>query len=74
MKSHPAFDSWSCPFSSQNRFLPLRAIDTFVCMPLPLMPVTGLGRKQAVISIRAATWRDNSLYSCTWSAAMHASA
>ena len=61
MNSHPALDSWSCPFSSQNRFFPFRATETLVCIPLPLTPVSGLGRKLAVMSIRAATWRDSSL-------------
>src|SRR5690348_17784654 len=47
---------------SQNRFFPFRDTETLVCMPFPLTPVTGLGRKHAVMSIRAATWRDRSLY------------
>ena len=39
----------------------LAQIDRFVCMPLPLTPVTGLGRKLAVMSMRAATCRQTSL-------------
>jgi hypothetical protein len=42
-------------------FRSLRASDTFVCMPLPFTPVTGLGRNDAVQSILAAAWRASSL-------------
>jgi hypothetical protein len=61
MKLQPRSERVSCPLASQNRFLPCRDTDMLVCMPLPLTPATGLGRKQAVISIRAATWRESSL-------------
>ena len=61
MKSQPDLARPSWPFLSWNRFLPPLDSDMFVCMPLPLMPVTGLGRKLAVRSICAATWRQSSL-------------
>jgi hypothetical protein len=36
-------------------------METLVCMPLPLTPTTGLGRKQAVKPMLRATWRQISL-------------
>ena len=48
MKAQPSLLSFSSPLGSQNRFLPSLLIETLVCMPLPLTPTTGLGRKQAV--------------------------
>ena len=50
MKLQPSSDSPSSPFASWNRFLPSRVSDRFVCMPLPLTPVTGFGRNDAVMS------------------------
>jgi hypothetical protein len=38
-----------------------RVTERLVCMPEPLTPVTGLGRKLAVIPRRAATCRESSL-------------
>jgi hypothetical protein len=61
MKFQPDLESESWPFASKNWFLPPFEIERFVCMPLPLTPVTGLGRKLAVMSMRAATWRQRSL-------------
>jgi len=66
---HASFEIFSSPFGSQNRFLPFFVIDTFVCMPEPFTPVTGFGRKLAVMPICVATWRQISLYSWIWSAA-----
>src|SRR3972149_4951164 len=66
--SQPACDRLSLPPFSQNRFLPALLNDMLVCMPLPLMPVTGLGRNDAVMPRFAATCRHRSLYSCTWAA------
>src|SRR5450631_2802089 len=61
MNSHPKAESFSCPFSSQNRFVLPLEIETLVCMPLPLTPTTGLGRKLAVKPMLLAIWRVSSL-------------
>ena len=41
--------SCSWPFGSQKRFLPFLLTETLVCMPLPLTPTTGFGKKLAVM-------------------------
>ena len=62
MNFQPKSLSFSSPFGSQIRFLPpLPFTETLVCMPLPLTPTTGLGRKLAVIPRLVATWRQISL-------------
>jgi len=61
MNSQPSLDSPSWPPLAWKRFLPSLVIDMLVCMPLPLTPVTGLGRNDAVQSSRAATCRQSSL-------------
>ena len=61
MNSQPSLLSFSSPFSSQKRFLPFSLMETLVCMPLPLTPTTGLGRKEAVKPILVATSRQISL-------------
>ena len=52
---------FSSPFGSQKMFLPSFETETLVCMPLPLTPTTGFGRKHAVSPILVATWRQISL-------------
>ena len=59
--AQPILLSFSSPLASQNRFLPFSLIETLVCMPLPLTPTTGLGRKDAVSPMLVATWRQISL-------------
>jgi hypothetical protein len=61
MNSQPAFDRPSLPFLSWKRFTPFFDSDMLVCMPLPLTPVTGLGRNDAVMPSWLATWRARSL-------------
>ena len=61
MNVQPAFERPFWPFASKKMFFPAFDSDMFVCMPLPLTPVTGFGRKLAVQSMRAATWRARSL-------------
>ena len=55
MNCQPSGLSFSGPFGSQNRFLLPLLIETLVCMPLPLTPTTGLGRKLALSPIEFAT-------------------
>ena len=45
-ESPPILLSFSSPFGSQKRFLPSSLMETLVCMPLPLTPTTGFGRKR----------------------------
>src|ERR1700744_6312908 len=59
---HAVFEIFSVPFGSQKIFFLFFVIEIFVCMPLPLTPTTGLGRKLAVMPICLATWRQISLY------------
>ncbi len=61
MKLQPAAEIRSLPLASQKRFTPPRVSDRLVCMPLPFTPVTGFGRKLAVMSSCAATCRQMSL-------------
>src|SRR5215831_3486561 len=61
MNDQPALLSFSSPLASQNRFLPFLLTETLVCMPLPLTPTTGFGKKEAVSPILVATWRQTSL-------------
>src|SRR5277367_1856370 len=50
-KLHASGEIFSSPLGSQNRFLLSFVIDTLVCMPEPFTPVTGFGRKLAVMPI-----------------------
>src|SRR5580693_173907 len=60
-KDQASVDIFSSPLGSQNRFLLPLLTETFVCIPLPFTPTTGLGRKHAVNPIRVATCRQISL-------------
>src|SRR5581483_426296 len=57
MNSHAHLLSFSWPLASQKRFLPFCMTETLVCMPLPLTPTMGLGRKLAVSPMFLATCR-----------------
>ncbi len=46
----PSAESFSWPFWSQKRFVLPSEIDILVCIPLPLTPTTGLGRKACGIA------------------------
>ena len=61
MKDQPDLLSFSSPLGSQKVFLPALLMETLVCMPFPLTPTTGFGRKLAVRPMRVATWRQISL-------------
>jgi len=68
MKSQPAAERPSLPsflVEEIGRLAGQR--EGWWCMPEPLMPVTGLGRKHAVIPRRAATCRGEQLVEhATW--------
>ena len=51
MKSQPTCDSPSCALRRRRGSCRPWSTDMLVCMPLPLTPVTGLGRKLAVMSM-----------------------
>src|SRR5438067_7069461 len=55
------FETFSSPLGSQKRFLEPFETEMLVCMPLPLTPTTGFGRKLAVMPICVATVRQISL-------------
>ena len=54
MKSHATVESPSSPEGSWKRFFPFLESERFVCIPLPLIPAIGFGRKQAVSPLFAA--------------------
>ncbi len=61
MKLQPNALVRSGPLASQKMFLPSLLTETLVCIPEPLTPTTGLGKKLAVMPSPVATWRQISL-------------